>query len=231
MESGVTDNVLDNPIWNALCTAHARFAHGGDLARRYPASVTPLAAMAVPTAAAYEALAGILQPERTAALFLPAPPTLPDGWQLERATPVWQMVWTGDGGEVQEFPMEDMLPADAADMLALATLSRPGPLTMRALELGRFLGIRSGGQLVALAGERLRLNGYVEISGVCTHPEYRGHGYAQALVAAVARRIVHDAAVPFLHVNTANAAAAHVYEKMGFRTRRLMQVAVLRAPQ
>src|SRR6185437_3099760 len=106
-ESGVTDDVLDNPIWNALCTAHARFAHGGDLARRYPASVTPLAAMAVPTAAAYEALAGILQPERTAALFLPAPPTLPDGWQLERATPVWQMVWTGDGGEVQEFPMED----------------------------------------------------------------------------------------------------------------------------
>jgi GNAT superfamily N-acetyltransferase len=222
---------LDNPIWHALSTGHARFAEGDRLARRYAPSLTPLAAVAEQTAHAYASLGGLLQPEGTAALFLAAPPTLPASWQLERATPVWQMVWTGDGGEAAELPIQEMLPADAADMLALATLAQPGPLTMRALELGRFLGIRSGDQLIALAGERLRLSGYVEISGVCTHPDYRGRGYAQALVTAVGRRIAREGDVPFLHVNTANAAAAHVYEKMGFRTRRLMHVTVLRAPR
>ncbi|HWG53946.1 MAG TPA: GNAT family N-acetyltransferase [Gemmatimonadaceae bacterium] len=228
--SRTATHVLDNPIWHALTTAHAGFAEGNALARRYPPDVTPLAAMARPTARGYAALGAVLRPQRRAALFVAAPPTLPDGWQLERATDVWQMIWADGAGETSEFPIVDMRPRDAAEMVALATLAQPGPLTLRALELGRFLGIRAGGELVALAGERLRLNGYVEISGVCTHPDHRGRGYAQALVTAVARRIARESATPFLHVNTANASAAYVYEKLGFQTRRRMQVAVLTAP-
>ena len=78
---------------------------------------------------------------------------------------------------------------DAADMLELATLTKPGPYLLRTHELGSFVGIRVEGKLVAMAGERLKVPGFTEISGVCTHPDFRGRGYAGILSRIVATRI------------------------------------------
>jgi predicted GNAT family acetyltransferase len=98
----------------------------------------------------------------------------------------------------------------------------------RVLELGSYFGVRDGSRLVALAGERLHLTGYTEVSGVCTHPEYRGRGLANRLISTLVARIVARSETPFLHVKTDNASAERVYEALGFRTRRLINLAVLR---
>jgi predicted GNAT family acetyltransferase len=119
--------------------------------------------------------------------------------------------------------------ADAADMLALATLTEPGPFLSRTHALGRFWGVRIDGRLAAMAGERLRQEGYVEVSGVCTHPDFRGLGLAGALSAHVAAAIRADGATPYLHAYATNTVAIQLYERLGFRLRTTVNVAMFRA--
>ena len=75
-----------------------------------------------------------------------------------------------------------------------------------------------------MAGERLRLPGFTEVSAVCTHPEFQGRGFARMLISAVIRRITERGDVPFLHVARENVRAIRVYEELGFKTR-LLQTA------
>src|SRR5262249_52998820 len=116
---------------------------------------------------------------------------------------------------------------DAAEMLALARLTEPGPFLPRTHAMGSFIGIRIGGQLVAMAGERMRFPGYTEVSGVCTHPDFRGRGYARRLSATVASRIEARGEQPFLHAWKSNDAAVSLYEDLGFQLRTDVNVAVL----
>ena len=124
--------------------------------------------------------------------------------------------------------MVDLNISHVDEMLALVELTKPGPFFRRTPELGTYLGIREAGQLVAMAGERLRPLGHTEISAVCTHPEYRGRGYASSLVSALVQKIIGRGETPFLHVRTENAEAIRVYEKLGFKTRRVITIAVVK---
>jgi predicted GNAT family acetyltransferase len=105
-------------------------------------------------------------------------------------------------------------------MLALATLTRPGPFFERTHELGEFIGVREGGRLIAMAGERMKPDGFTEVSGVCTHPDFRGQGHAAALTRIVASRIRERGETPFLHAYASNAPAIALYERLGYRLRR-----------
>jgi len=107
-------------------------------------------------------------------------------------------------------------------------LTKPGPFFRRTPELGSYLGVREKGELVAMAGERLRPLGHTEISAVCTHPEYRGRGYASSLVSMLIQRITKRDEIPFLHVRTENIGAIRVYEKLGFKTRRIINIAIVK---
>lgn len=118
--------------------------------------------------------------------------------------------------------------ADAPEMLALATLTEPGPFLSRTHTMGRFLGIRIDGRLAAMAGERMRFPGYTEVSGVCTHPDFRGRGLARRLSAAVAANIEARGEQPFLHAWKTNSAAIALYEQLGFELRAEVNVAVLK---
>jgi len=100
-------------------------------------------------------------------------------------------------------------------MLALATLTRPGPFFDRTHQLGDFLGVRIEGQLVAMAGERMKPLGFTEVSVVCTHPDHRGRGYAGALMRLVAARILDHGETPFLHAYASNRGAIALYETRG----------------
>jgi ribosomal protein S18 acetylase RimI-like enzyme len=117
--------------------------------------------------------------------------------------------------------------ADAAEMLALATLTRPGPYRARTHELGDFIGVRQDGRLVAMAGERLKPVGFAEVSAVCTHPDHRGRGYAGALMRQVASRMLARGETPFLHVYATNTGAIALYEALGFRLGREIVMTVL----
>jgi len=118
--------------------------------------------------------------------------------------------------------------ADSPEMMELTSLTKPGPFGRRTHELGTYLGIRVEGKLVAMAGERLKVPGYTEVSAVCTHPEHAGKGYARMLMLEVMRGIRERGETPFLHVRRDNARAIALYERIGFRTRVMPHFALLR---
>src|ERR1700732_4060966 len=136
------------------------------------------------------------------------------------ATPPMMSDTTGD---ILEFTDED-----APEMLELATLTEPGPFLARTHTMGNFLGIRIGGRLAAMAGERMRFPGYTEVSGVCTHPDFRGRGLARRLSAAVAARIEARGDQPFLHAWKSNHSAISLYEGLGFKFRTEVNAVVLK---
>ncbi|MFY9931472.1 MAG: GNAT family N-acetyltransferase, partial [Streptosporangiaceae bacterium] len=121
--------------------------------------------------------------------------------------------------------------ADVPEMLALTGRTKPGPFLSRTVEMGTYLGIRRGGVLVAMAGERLHPPGWTEISAVCTDPAWRGHGLASRLVLAVAAGIRARGEIPFLHALASNVTAIRLYEELGFRLRRRVVFSVTRVPQ
>jgi ribosomal protein S18 acetylase RimI-like enzyme len=222
---------LDNPIWHSLTTSHAQLARGGDLARRFDPGIGPLAGLREQSSEAYAELGSLLGPREYAVLFLEDEPQPPAGWRLHLHASGDQMVCAGEISEpVDEFAIEPLRPADVPEMLDLTRLTNPGPFHARTIELGGFIGIRDGGRLAAMAGQRLALPGSTEVSGVCTHPDFRGRGYAQALTARVAGRIRKSGETPILHVYSGNASAIRVYQRLGFAHRRSFHVAVVFPP-
>ncbi|RAK61656.1 hypothetical protein DJ021_02430 [Phenylobacterium hankyongense] len=124
-------------------------------------------------------------------------------------------------------PFQPLGTDDVPDMLALTAATEPGPFGPRTIEMGRYLGVRSGdGRLAAMAGQRLALDGFTEISAVCTDPSFRGQGHARALVATLASQVIEGGKLAFLHVKTENGAKV-VYGKLGFEVRRPIQYTVL----
>ena len=229
------ETLLDNPIWSSLTTGHAHLAVGAgvghNLARRYPSDIGPLSAFLEPSSAAFADLAAIIPADDIAVMFLQEQPDIPAGWQLVRDGVLIQMVCPEVPGkpEIDEaiIPMEL---EDFAEMEALAALTEPGPFRSNTASLGGFVGIRIAGRLAAIAGQRLFPTGFGEVSAVCTHPDFRGRGLAQALVAAVARNIHASGRTPFLGSFEANTGAIRVYAQVGFVLRRSFYLAVLKPP-
>lgn len=219
---------LDRPVWASLTTRQAALSVGGPLARRYAAAVNLFASACDDSDTALTALAALVQPgERVFVLQVPEI-VVPSGLVAIKSAKGVQMIATRN---VQpEGAREDFLnltDADAPEMLALARLTEPGPFLGRTHTMGAFLGIRIGGQLVAMAGERFRFPGYTEVSGVCTHPEFRGRGLARRLSAAVAAHIESRGEQPFLHAWKTNVAAISLYRSLGFEIRAEVNVAVM----
>jgi ribosomal protein S18 acetylase RimI-like enzyme len=217
-------HLLDNPIWSALSSEQAYLAQTNALAKRFPGDVAPFGAMAGQSAAEYQALAEILAGD-TVALFLDAPPRLPEGWSMVVRGEMYQMVFEAPPPVAPVFG--ELTAADVPEMLALTKLTQPGPFLPRTIELGSYFGIREAGSLVAMAGVRLHLTGFTEVSAVCTHPDFRGRGYSNALMSAVISGILRRGETPFLHAKTDNPAVS-LYEKMGFKVRSQLHLAVVK---
>jgi predicted GNAT family acetyltransferase len=229
-------HALDNVVWNALTTRQSEFAESFDQARRFMPEVALIAAFLEPTARGYESLARLVPTGGTISLALAAPYRARPGWSLIAGVPMPQMVFEGGSaplsGSSPEAEIEpeivELGAADAPEMLELTALTKPGPFSKRTHELGTYLGIRHERKLVAMAGERLRVPGYTEVSAVCTRPEHTGHGYARVLMTEVMRRILRRGETPFLHVRGDNVRAITLYERLGYRRRVLSHLAVLR---
>lgn len=209
---------LDKPIWTALETRQTQFALGNDLARRFPADVSPFVAGLDTSAETASAMAALIPEGDDVSLLQVDPPKTPVGVVSEEKVCL-QMVWAQFSAGTHALAIQPLGEADAAEMLALATLTRPGPFKARTHTMGRFLGVRESGQLIAMAGERLHVPGYREITAVCTHPDHRGKGLGAALMRAVGARMLVEGDTPFLHSYASNEPAVALYHRLGFETR------------
>jgi predicted GNAT family acetyltransferase len=221
-------SLLDNPIWHALTNQHASFALGSTSARRYRPDVAPFAAVAGSDTRSFDALADLVPSGETVALL--GERSVPqDAWVLLRQTPLVQMVYGGFSLETmdQSVTVSALSSADVPAMLELAAATHPGPFLPRTIELGRYLAVWQDSQLAAMAGERLHLPGYHEISAVCTDPGFQRRGYARQLTLRLIEAIQGDGEVPMLHVVSGNAGALALYEALGFRKRVDLTLSIL----
>lgn len=220
---------LDAVIWQALTGVQQSLAHGNERARRYPAAVAPFAATVDTEPASFRALLALIGGDDSIALFTTEEVELPSAFSVVRRDVLDQMVLE-DASACGVQPGAAIVPLAAADvpeMLALTSVTQPGPFGPRTIELGRYIGIRHEGVLAAMAGERMRLDGFTEISAVCVQPAYRGRGFAVDLVRSLVSSIAGRSEIPFLHVFSSNHAAIALYRKLGFTLRRRMHLAVL----
>ncbi len=234
--------LLDDPVWHALTGPHRRFAvtadrsNGSARAYRYRVDVGPFAALRdVADPRAWHDLAELSGPEDRAALVAPSAQPVGNvatGWAVTNILTCAQMIAPADGlaAEVSTSSTEAPAPLsqrDATEMVALAQLTHPGPFAASTVELGGYLGVRREGRLVAMAGRRLQLPGWIEISAVCTHPDHRGQGLARLLIAAVDTEIRQQGHRAFLHVIHQNTSAIELYRQLGFTTRADMTFTVV----
>jgi ribosomal protein S18 acetylase RimI-like enzyme len=179
-----------------------------------------------PTNDAFADLRQLVSPDEHVALFTASPLDVPGDWQIERSRWIDQMICEASLVHPPVAPLP-LGTTDVPEMLELTAATEPGPFSPRTIQMGSYFGIRAGdGRLVAMAGERLRSNAFAEISAVCTHPEFRGRGYAQALTTFLAAQIQAAGKIPFLHVKSENGAKV-VYQKIGFRVRAATYLTVI----
>jgi ribosomal protein S18 acetylase RimI-like enzyme len=221
--------VLDNPVWAALTGPHAHFAEINGQAARYPADVSPWVGLSDHAdEGVWADVVGLVGPGAPVAL---AGGTLdpPADWEVMMRLDGVQLVDTTLDAAAD--PEAEILSADdVPEMLDLAERTKPGPFLPRTIELGSYLGIRRGGVLVAMAGERLHPPGWIEISAVCTDDAYRGQGLATRLVKAVVAGIRAKGETPFLHAAATNTTAIQLYQHLGFTLRKELTFQVVRTP-
>src|SRR5258705_7037567 len=218
---------LDNVVGRARKTRQFQFWAGDDRARRYMVDVAPFAGMQEVSPAGFASLLPLVPQGDRVAMFTIEPVHPADKIEILVAKTGHQMIATRVAAPIQPRDFECLDDSSVQDMLTLVEASRPGPFSVRTNKLGNYLGIRVDGHLIAMTGERMKLEGFTEISAVCTHPDHRGHGYAHDLVSAVAQAVLDRGGLPVLHVVSDNLPAIALYDRLGFTIRRTMHVTVL----
>lgn len=220
-------HLLERPVWNALRMGWSGLALGNAHALRLDPDYGPFGGAADFSALSSEQLATLVPEDGelwTVELDEMSPPP---GTSIVRTAPLHQMVATRLHPIVASIDIVPLGDSDALEMRALALLTQPGPFFALTHRLGDFIGVKRDGRLVAMAGERMKLEGFIEVSGVCTHPDCRGCGYAGALMSVVTERILARGETAFLHSYSSNTSAIALYERLGFSLRRQMCATIL----
>lgn len=213
--------LLDNPIWHALNTMHSSFSFGNEKAKKYPAHILPFGGLSNEEGDSLRYLEPLLFENESLIVRTPATP-VPENWIVEKDVVCQQMLCEqpillkAD----KDIHIEQLGLKDEHELFTLVNSIQPGFCRQRTPVLGRFYGIKVDGQLIATVGERFKLNGFVEICAVCTHPAHTGKGLAQQLVTYLCNQVLAEGDIPFLHVENANSRAIRLYEFLGFTTRR-----------
>ncbi|MFD5092463.1 GNAT family N-acetyltransferase [Amycolatopsis thailandensis] len=204
----------DDPVWSSLTGPHARFAERFGQVLRYQVDVAPFFALPPePDDGVWADVAALAGPGATVTIHNSLP--LPEGWEVLGRIAGVRLVDVAL--EAAEDPEAVLLgPDDVPEMLDLVERTKPGPFRKRTVELGTYLGIRRGGALIAMAGERMHPPGWTEISAVCTDPAYRGQGLATRLIRAVAAGIRARGERPMMHAAATNTSAIRLYQSIGF---------------
>lgn len=217
-------HALDNLIWTALAGRQSRFATGNERVLRFLPQVAPFTAMLDTSPASFDALRDLIDEHGPVTLPTVHKVTPPTGFTVTRQTTLLQMVWQHDAKQPPSSEHVRLETRDVPEMLALVAATQPGPFGPRTIELGEYFGVRSEGRLIAMAGERMKMDGYTEISAVCVDPAFRGQGLAIGLMRRLIASICARGEKPLLHVIASNEGAASIYRALGFVERRALHL-------
>jgi GNAT superfamily N-acetyltransferase len=212
------DNKLDNPVWHSLNETHAGFSISYNNLKCYQPDYCPFGG--------YEpgdSISNYL--EEYAALIdnffiVGENPAFPPTLELKNELVCLQMIIDRKSAEPLTEKIIRLNGAFEKELFELVNLVQPGYFRNKTVLLGDYFGIFKNEELISVTGERMRINDCTEISAVVTHPGYIGKGYAKQLIVFVVNKILEENKNPFLHVAETNTGATHLYEKMGFTTRR-----------
>lgn len=214
------EHVLDNPVYNALLSGDQHLGFGTAEVKFFHEEVSPFIGIQQDFDKGFDLLLELLPANRAILFATPLSITEPKGWQFLRAIKGLQLVFTKNADVTQNFSnLVALEQKHMEQMVALASLTKPGPFGPRTIDFGNYFGIFENNQLVAMAGQRLHVGNYTEISAVCTHPSHIGKGYAAALVQNQINLILKQGQIPFLHVSADNDRAIALYQRLGFEQR------------
>lgn len=221
---------LDNPAWHALTETHACFAIGNSQFKRYHPEIVLFAGFDRShknITTQFDQVAGL----QDSFFLFDDFPALPANYQVETVVECLQMVCEKPVGANITDEIIELNEKDTDAMFALVSEVFPGYYLPQTRLLGAYFGIFYNGQLVSMAGERLRMNGFTEISAVVTHPAYAGRKYAQQLVSYLNDKNMQEGITPFLHTGSGNQRAISIYELLGYKKRRIIPVTKIKRIQ
>ena len=223
------EHILDNPVWEALVSEDNRFNRGAHALAFFPEDVSPFVGMEHWNEEDLTRMESLLPAERSFSVMIAREVMIPQNFEIIFTTPLYQMTCNRLQPIAQAgATIQHLGEADVPAMLALTALTKPGPFLQHTIDFGNYVGIYEHGELVAMAGERLHLKGYTEVSAVCTHPDHLGKGYAAQLMTYSCEQIMKQGNIPFLHVKTDNLRAIRKYEQLGFTKRADFYFAVVK---
>lgn len=213
-------HVLDNPIYNALISNNKTLANGSKNVVFFRRDVAPFAGFKNNSEKEFGELYEATHGGDVFVIFTPVDLVIPKQWNVVRKLQMLQMVYEGEiPSVINDDRVTKLESQHIPEMLSLTQLTAPGPFLEHTIEFGNYTGIFEDNKLVAMAGHRMQPSPYVEISAVCTHPDYIGRGYAATLLNTQIKIIIEAGKIPFLHVLDSNTSAIRVYERLGFKTR------------
>ncbi|MBN8836941.1 MAG: GNAT family N-acetyltransferase [Sphingobacteriia bacterium] len=223
------NHLLDNPVWEALSTTQHAFNMGSAVVKFFPEDIAPFLAMADWNAAAVNTLLQQIPVNRNFSILMAETVSIPPSLKLVFTIPLYQMVCNNFSPVTSQAhqPVE-LTEQHVEQMLELTAKTKPGPFFKRTYLFGNYIGIIHHNRLAAMAGERLQMPGFTEISAVCAEPEFLGKGYAATLVCEAAAKIIGMGNTPFLHVRQDNVRAIALYKKLGFTIRRNIFFAIFK---
>lgn len=222
---------LDRPVWTALNSDQSHLGIHDSAASAFYADVAPFATAGPIGFEDSEALIRLAAYHPKGIAMLQAEPiSTPDGLIETGRCDCVQMLATSILAASERRHMFTLKPRDIPEIIDLVERNGLGPFNRNTIVMGTHLGIRVSGNLVAVAGERIKFPGFRELGFVCVHPEHRGRGYARYLISLLATQIISLGDTAFLHVEVENAAAIGLFEKLGFKVRREMVAARFEVP-